>query len=266
MFQFIRLAIIALTSVVFSLSLVAQEASVDASNARLSLQADTNEFITGSYYTISIMVDELPEAWLADIELQYDPDSIYIYGTQSRQAPISLGDFFGTENVFVASNELGLGRMRLIVSRVAPAEAVSGSGSIGQFRVFPLRAGETAIDFANVEITAVDQQLVNGELSNTETRQIPVAVSSLHLSISGEPQSPPAESTVAALPSQDTSILPLIPDSQNFTPSSQIPDRPLTNTEETASPLLLIVALVFIFLAVLMAAVLFGIWMGKRRS
>src|SRR5688572_22394541 len=60
--------------------------------AVLAIRADTTALQTGEFYPLRIEIDNVTELWSATMRIAYDPQLVYIVGTDSG-TPVQLGDF-----------------------------------------------------------------------------------------------------------------------------------------------------------------------------
>jgi hypothetical protein len=203
----------------------AQDNATAASAATIQLlAADTLQ--TGQYYDVTIQLDTVPEAWLASIEIGYDPDMLYIEGTQSRQPPITPGTFFGTENTTIVRNLTTNNQLNYVISLVAPAEIVAGSGTLGTFRVYPLQAGTTELSFITAELGTVTFTQVGDQRVGSDPRAVPVTTTDLQLTITGDTVTPIPEATATPAPTETPVAVAIV----------SSPDSPALNSEATLDP------------------------------
>lgn len=167
----------------------------------LSLQADTTELQTGQEYTISIRVDNVPELWLATVEIAYDPEKLYVMGTVSGQ-PVSIGPFFSEGPALDVRNVVENNRISYTVSQLAPAEVLGGSGVLGTFRIFPIAPGKTTLSFRQANITTMTFTGEGDQRVGSDPQPVPFTPVLLELNITGDPVAPPVEATPTPLPTE----------------------------------------------------------------
>ena len=175
-----------------ALPVAAQDSTATLSGTLALVSAEAN-LQTGQYYDVTLAFENMSEAWLLAAEITYDPQVLYIYGTQSRSAPIAPGDFFDSTLSVIMQNYVLDNKLSYLVSLVAPAEVAQGSGIVGTFRIFPLASGTTTLSFANVEISSVTFTRNGEQLSASNPYPVTVTTRDLTLTITGEQVTPPPE-------------------------------------------------------------------------
>jgi hypothetical protein len=176
----------------------------------LQINSDSTALETGQTYQLRIEAHDINELWAANVVIQYDPQYIYIVGTKSG-SPVRIGDMMreGGDTIFNSVNA-ATAQLNYAVSMFNPADPVSGTGVIGTFEIVPLLAGTTQLSFFKAELLSVELSTdENGQrLGNpVDIEFLPVL---LELNITGDPTTPPSEST--ATPQATSTIDPaLIP-------------------------------------------------------
>jgi hypothetical protein len=236
----------------------------------LAIRADTANLQTGEYYPIHIEIDNVTELWSATMRIAYDPQLVYIVGTESG-APVQLGGFLtGGLSIQNSINERE-GYLLYTPSQLAPADPVSGNGVIGTFLIFPLQAGELTLSFTDADMSSI--VFTTNELGYRtvqESPSIPFAVTQLTLTITGDMVTPPPEVTATPTPTV-TPFVEQDPDAPPFTPEPTLvvvtdaPPNAESATDETAStPILLYMAVGFVIFALAGLVALFVV--GRRGS
>jgi len=191
------------------LALAAQLIRAQDGDTLLSIRADTNTMETGQNYTIRIEVDNILEFWSANIEIEYDPEQLYVIGTRSG-SPVQVGDFLANNNIVIFNSvDAETGRITFTPSLIAPEIPVGGSGLLGTFQVVPLLAGETQLSFTSAQLSTIT--LGTDDAGNrvvTDTQFLSFLPVRLDLTISGDPATPPPEAT--ATPTTTTTIDPFL--------------------------------------------------------
>lgn len=186
----------------FSLIVLVSVLPMSAQETFLSLQSDTTALQTGQLYTVTIQLDAIQELWLADIDLRYDPSVLYIIGTASGQ-PVTAGEIFGAGSLTL-DNRVEEDTLFYTASRVAPQDPFSGSGVLGTFQIFPLKAGTTQLVFRTAQMTKVNFVDQNGRRVGESTTSLSFTPVLLELTITGSPATPPPEFTATPTPSPTT--------------------------------------------------------------
>lgn len=160
----------------------------------LSLQLPTTALETGQPYTVTIRLDNVPEVWVADLQISYDPTLLYVMGTKAG-SPVQQGDLFSAESSIVARNLVQGSELIYTLSMLAPADPASGSGIVGTFQIVPLAAGTTQIRFTRAELTTLT---FTGEGENrvgSDPRPVEFQAALVEVTITGETVEPPSEAT-----------------------------------------------------------------------
>ncbi len=240
----------------------------------LSLESATLDLQTGQEYEITVQMNNISELWLAGVEIRYDPQQLYIIGTQSG-SPVRQGALFTdagssmTIMNYVKGNEL-----IYTVSMLAPSDPITGSGAIGVFRIYPLTPGQAQLHFSHAELLKViysddpENRIVTG------TEELPFTPVLLQLNVTGDPVQPPSEAT--ATPTLSPTPVPqeeatreratAEPTLVNVTAApTQIPTEsaPDTSVDEGGQSPILLIAIV---LVVGSGLGLFGLWWMYRRQ
>ncbi|KZN59159.1 hypothetical protein N473_03110 [Pseudoalteromonas luteoviolacea CPMOR-1] len=110
----------------------------NASDGSVSLSSPSQKIKSGSQFYVDVLVENAPKIYGAHLVLNYDATQLTLID-QDQQTPaiqIEHGDFFDTSKLFVLTNSANtkLGKLDYIISQMAPADSVSGSGRIA--RVF----------------------------------------------------------------------------------------------------------------------------------
>lgn len=172
--------------------LMAQEAQT-----QILLTTETTDVQTGEFYTVQLDVREIAELWSGDIIIRYDPDMVYVVGTDSG-SPVEMGDFLQGRTIFNVARD---GTVRYAPTLFNPSDPVSGSGTLGTFTIFPLQAGTTQFVFERVNLSRLVFETNDaGERIATESEAMDVLPILLELSITGELATPPPEATATATP------------------------------------------------------------------
>ncbi|MCF6441395.1 cohesin domain-containing protein [Pseudoalteromonas luteoviolacea] len=135
----------------------------NASDGSVSLSSPSQKIKSGSQFYVDVLVENAPEIYGAHLVLNYDATQLEPID-QDQQTPavqIEHGNFFDTKKLFVLTNSANtkLGKLDYIISQMAPAESVSGSGRIA--RIF-FEAKENATK-ANITIEKADFGTKDGQ-------------------------------------------------------------------------------------------------------
>jgi hypothetical protein len=244
----------------------------------LRLETTTTELKTGQYYDVNITLSDAPEIWLTSIDISYNPDSIYVIGTKSG-SPVSQGAFFAPESSVVVRNAAVNRTVQYTVSLLAPANQASGSGVIGSFRIYPLKAGKTELRFSRASVSTVTFVQENGQRVGKDPREVKVTPVLLDLNITGDTIPAPAEATATPLPTNTPDVA-AVPPQQNATQQPTLENATAApagastptalstmavpeTTSGSSSPLGL--ALVLVLVSGVGIVVLLVVWLRRRR-
>lgn len=162
----------------------------------VSLNLSESSLQTGQYYEVSIDVENVVNLQVASVTIGYDPTQLYIAGTRSG-SPVTTGDFMGGEAAFVVRNSINTepdGRsIQFTVSRIRPQTAVTGSGAIGTFQIYPLTPGPAQLAFQSVTLTAL-------EPGSDDPQTMPVTPVLVQFTINGDAVEEPDEATATPEP------------------------------------------------------------------
>lgn len=162
---------------------------------QVSLRTDETALMTGQFYTVRIDVDGIDRLWLADVEVEYDPEALFVVGTDSG-SPVTAGDLMPSASAITIFNRAADGTLKYTRSMLAPAEPVSGSGTLGTFRIFPLQAGDVQLRFTLADMLYVEfTETEAGERVGNDPERLDVQPVLLVLSITGDTVTPPPEQT-----------------------------------------------------------------------
>lgn len=165
------------------------------SNTLIALQSEVTDLSTGEYYPVTVQLQDVADVWQINVEIEYDPNAIFVVGTVSG-SPLKAGDIFAGKPAIVIRNSISAGNVTYTYSLTAPAEPYSGSGAVATFQIYPLSAGTTQIKFKTVELTKVNYtQNADGTRDVQSTEKLPVVPVLLELNITGETVPPPDEAT-----------------------------------------------------------------------
>jgi hypothetical protein len=243
-------------------------------DTRLQMDISTTDLQTGQEYEVTIQIENVAEFWLANTEIKYDPELVYVIGTQSG-SPVTQGLFFTTGSSMVIRNAVQDDLLLYAASQLAPADVLSGSGALGTFRIYPIAPGTTTLAFQRAEIYTTTFVEQNGERVGTDARPVDFTPVLLELTITGDPVLPPSEATATPTPTNtppgQVTSQPQPTQQPTLESATRVPDTPDTGDTGTqtaadedeggSDTTLLIVALVAV--AVLIALGV-GVFMGRR--
>jgi hypothetical protein len=181
---------------IFLLSLLALPTAAQEQNAILSLTAASTRLQTGQEYAVDIRIDGAPEFWLADVEISYDPELLYVMGTRAGLR-CRLALFAGAGTV-VARNVVQSGSVIYTVSRAGEVPPAPGSGVIGAFRIYPIAPGQAELRFTSAAIHRLND-------AQDGTVPVPFTAVLLQVEVAGDPVEPPSEVTATPAPT-DTPV------------------------------------------------------------
>jgi hypothetical protein len=185
---------------------------------RVTISSPSTALQTGQYYDMGIRLDGANDLWLINVEIQYDPTALYIVGTQSGQ-PFTQTSLFDLGGSVVIRNEARDNFMRYTISMIAPSPSTSGSDNVATFRVYPLKGGETTLEFIVVEAVRVFIEGEGETRSMTGQTYLPVAPENITFTVTGDTVEIPPEATATPLPTPTD--LPFVPGSQNNEPTAR---------------------------------------------
>jgi hypothetical protein len=161
----------------------------------LSLDMETTNLQTGQEYFVNLRLSNADNIWLVSVELSYEPEHLFIFGTSSG-SPMNQGELFPFDQSIEVFDLVQGASLRYLVSRIAPAEPINEDGLVASFRIYPLQAGTVDISFADAELNRVvfttDAQ---GQRIPSAPETIRPAVTVLTLNISGDTVEAPSEAT-----------------------------------------------------------------------
>ncbi len=198
------MAIKRMLCMVFGLSLAVIGLAVPATAQNptlLSLQIDNPQVQTGQEYVVTIQVDNVPELWMASMEIAFDPSRIYIMGTQAG-SPVSPGSLWTAGSSLSILNRVENDQIAFTVSQLAPADLLAGSGVIGTFRIYPLAAGTTQLTFRRADLTTMTFSGEGAQRTGSDPRSVPFTPALLELTITGATVEQPAEPTATPQPTE----------------------------------------------------------------
>jgi hypothetical protein len=253
--------------------LLAMPLSAQEDEALVALRTDSTDLQTGEFYTIRIEVDNVIDLWSSTVTISYDPETLYIVGTKSG-SPVKQGSLLEGSSVTIRNNaNTNTGQLIYTPSRLAPGDPMTGSGVLGTFQVVPLQAGETVLSFEDAQLSRVIFTTDDaGNRTLQESVFIPLSVTQLTFSITGDPATPPPEETATPTPTAT-----IFTESENLPTNTPEPTlrvvEDVTRTPESVVPSdspaatgvapLLIIAVALIVIALVGLSVLF---MHARRK
>jgi hypothetical protein len=246
--------------VIFAMQVAAQEQP-----ATLSLEIDTPSLQTGQTYDVNIRVANSPDLWLADVQISYDPNLVYVMGTRSG-SPVQVGELFAGTGSVIARNTVQGASINFTVSKAGEVAPAVGNGIIGSFRIYPLVSGTTRLLFSSGDL-----RQLNAALDGTN----PIAFTPvlLELTITGDTVAIPDEATATPEPTATATSAAAgevsaratgVPTLVNVTAAPQTPE-PITATETQSSPTipLMSIGIALVVIALVGLGLLFRF--GKRR-
>lgn len=160
----------------------------------LSLDPEATDVQTGQEYVVTIQVDNVSDLWMASMEIMYDPEKVYIMGTKAG-SPVAIGSFLSSDASITVLNRVEDDRLIYMASRLAPAEPVSGSGTVGTFRIYPLAPGTTTLSFYSAKMIATTFTVEGETRVVDEEYEIDFTPAMVELNVTGEQVEPPSEAT-----------------------------------------------------------------------
>lgn len=260
-----RFGFVLLITLIFITSAAAQD------EIFISLNAETASLQTGQPYEVQIVVENVVDLWVTDVEIAYDPDQLYIIGTASG-SPVQPGPLLTGETI-IPRNRTNADVVQYTVSLLNPAPPINGTGVVGTFQVYPLRAGETQLTFRRASLTRVSFEGTGESRTPGEPQALEFTPVLLQLRVEGESVPIPAEQTATPPPTatpipDDTgavveSTIPVQATLENVT---RAPAAPATDAGATsASNPLLIGAIIVLVITGTGLLVLLVIYMRRYR-
>ena len=164
----------------------------------ISLNMETTTLQTGEFYEVQITVENVVDLWVTDVEIDYDPNQLYIIGTASG-SPVRPGPLQTSETI-IPRNRINADVLQYTVSLLNPAPPINGTGVIGTFVIYPLQAGETQLTFRRASLTRVSFEGTGAERTPQEPQSLAFTPVLLQLSAVGETVPIPAEETATPPP------------------------------------------------------------------
>jgi hypothetical protein len=239
----------------------------------LSLTADATVVQTGQIYEAQVMVENVTDLWVAEFEITFDADQVYVFGTAAG-SPMKPGPLLAGE-IIAPRNRIVNNMLEYTVSLIAPAEPINGTGTLATFQIYPLRAGDIQFSFRRASLMQVSfQQTAEGRVPG-EPQALTFTPVLLQLTAAGEAVPVPDEMTATPPPT-----LTPIAESLGTTPVATITAEPtLVNvTRAPATPTIavpealpsttnpaLIVALVFVIMTGISLLILLVIYLRRYR-
>jgi hypothetical protein len=156
---------------------------------------------TGQYYDLIVRLDAR-DVWAFTLELAYDPQKIYIVGTQAGSPFQNIGALSEAEGAILI-NRVASDRVQFVYSRLAPANSANYAQDIIKLRLYPISPGPTTLKLSNAEASRVVFQGAGEQRTVTQVIPLKVAANELLLTISGEAVEPPLEATATPAPTVD---------------------------------------------------------------
>lgn len=186
---------------------------------RISLRADQISLQTGQTYSITVELSDVSELWLADLEIAYDPEHLFIIGTRSG-SPMIAGDLMPSDQSINVFNRVAGDRIQLTRSLLAPAEPFTGSGILATFEVYPLQSGLTELRFTRADLRRVEFTTdEEGQRIGGDSESLPVVPVLLQLDIAGDTVEPPPEATATLTPTATPDPALIVEATPELTPS-----------------------------------------------
>lgn len=239
----------------------------------VSLEAPTTALQTGQEYEVTLRMSGANAVWLLNVEVEYDPDLLFIFGTQSG-SPVRQGAMFDRERSVVVRNNIQRTKLNYTVSMLAPADPVSGDGAVGTFRIYPLKAGTTTLRFSRAEAVRVHFSGEGEQRTAGEQETLSVSPVLLELTISGDPVEPPSEATATPAPTETPNPSLGRPVGSgpteeatlaNVTAAPSTPEVASGPASEAASSLPLVLAVIVMVVGGLGSLALLVVWLRRRR-
>jgi hypothetical protein len=217
---------------------------------------------TGQNYPVTITLDNVSDFWLLSFEIEYDPTKVYIIGTQSG-SPLRASGLFPSDQSVTTQNFVASNTLIYTISMVAPFDSLMSGGSLAEFTIYPLSAGETSIRFTKTEIGRAIFAQQDGQRVGERIDELPSESNVLTLTITGDTVEPPSEATATPQPTETPTVFVPPVGNNELDPNSlptAVPSETSTLVESTpasSNNLLLIGIVIVVIGAVGLGAVLF---------
>ncbi|OHU88152.1 MULTISPECIES: cohesin domain-containing protein [Pseudoalteromonas] len=126
-------------SIVFILSMITAMNAWATEKGKVYLVTPSEQVKLGSEFYIDIQVDNLPALYGVDLKLEFDAHKFELIDQNPRKEGVQIehGNFFDNDNLFILHNsaDAGTGTAAYVVSLVAPANEVEGSGRIARVKL-----------------------------------------------------------------------------------------------------------------------------------
>ncbi|CAM4005908.1 cohesin domain-containing protein [Pseudoalteromonas byunsanensis] len=151
-------------SIIFILSLITAVNAWATEKGRVYLVTPSEQVKLGSEFYVDIQGDNLPALYGVDLKLEFDANKFEFIDQNPNKEGVQIehGNFFDNDSIFVLHNsaETVTGTAAYVVSQVAPANEVKGSGRIAGVKLKSInRTGLAHITIASAQFGTKSGQL-----------------------------------------------------------------------------------------------------------
>ena len=167
----------------------------------LRMDAPTTALQTGQETVVTITGQNLPGLWVGDMVIRYDPTAVYILGTVAG-SPVTPSQDLSAQSFIVVRNAIENDSLQYTFSLVSPAQPLSGTIALGTFRIYPLKAGPTDIEFYSAQLSSFTPPPEGQPVEADDIVNVSFLPVLLHLDITGDTVVAPSEATATPAPAE----------------------------------------------------------------
>ena len=230
----------------------------------LRLDAPVTALQTGQETVVTITGQNVDGLWVGDMVIRYDPYAVYIMGTTSG-SPITPGSELSAQAFTVVRNAVHSPDLQYTFSLINPAKPLSGTYTLGTFRIYPLKAGPTEIQFFSAALSSFTPPPAGQPVEQDDIGEMRFLPVMLQLQITGDTVPIPSEATATLSPTEtplptDAPFDPNLPTQESLVnvTAAPLPTTPAANAEAAAPSPLLLVGLGMVVIAVIGLGLLFA--------
>jgi hypothetical protein len=166
----------------------------EESDILLSLKTDTTDMETGQEYEVEIWIENATDIWTVDMEIAFDPDLLFIFGTKAG-SPVKYEQHFEPDSVTTVRNLVEYDQLTYVMSRLGLVDPMNGDVLLGVFRIYPIAPGQTSLSFLRADMVTVAFEGEGMDRVRTDISRVSFTPVMVELSITGDPVDPPDEAT-----------------------------------------------------------------------
>ncbi len=159
------------------------------------LQPATSPLPVGETTTVDLVVENVTDLYAVEVQIQFAPSILQVQDADPGQegVQISPGDLLSPDFVVTNMADNTTGLISYTLTQVAPAEPVTGSGTLARFEVQGLAAGDSPLTFSTIK------------LATSTAQEIPATVQSGQITV-GQGGEPTTTVTATLLPTVTTTL------------------------------------------------------------